>query len=52
MRKLTLDPNVTNPSAVKEPTLYVKVVSGVLELFYQDSDGNEVQITSGGAVNA
>ena len=33
-------------------TYYTKDVSGIVEAFYIDSDGNEVQITTGGALNA
>lgn len=34
-----------------EGAIYTKTVSGVSELFYQDSDGTVVQLTAGGVLN-
>ena len=44
---------ITKPSlAADEGALFTKTVSTKSELVYEDEDGNEVQLTSGGKVNA
>lgn len=41
------------PTAVAaKGMLYVKTVAGLIELFYEDAAGTEVQLTTGGVVNA
>lgn len=49
-RKVTLRVGSAPTKADNKGILYAKDVSGKAELFYIDEDGNEVQITSGGAV--
>jgi hypothetical protein len=42
-----------DPTAVPDTgNLYTKDVAAVAELFYQDENSNEIQLTSGGAINA
>ena len=44
---------ITKPTlAADEVALYAKTVSTKSELFFEDEDGNEVQLTSRGKVNA
>ena len=50
---LSLSEQVSAPAAVSNAGwVYSKDVAGRTELFYRDDTGAEVQITSGGAVNA
>ena len=49
--KVTLIEQSSDPSAVTDRgILYTKDVSGVTEVFYRDSSGNVVQLTSGGKI--
>ena len=50
--KVTLREQASNPaSAANKGFVYSKDVAGVTELFYEDSAGNTIQLTSGGAIN-
>ena len=51
---MTMQTQATKPTvdATQTAALYVKDVgSGVIELFYEDEAGNEIQVTSGSALN-
>lgn len=50
-RKVTLRTGSAPTAVTDKGFVYVKDVSAKAELFYRDEDGNEIQITSGGALN-
>jgi len=51
---VTLQEQATKPTvdSTQKGAVYIKAVSGADELFYEDEAGNEIQITSGNALNA
>jgi len=53
-KKITLaETQVSDPTAYDDcGYLYIKEVSGIKELFWEDSDGNVVQLTSGGKLTS
>lgn len=52
-KKVTLAPLATKPTlpGASYGAIYTKTASGAVELFYEDSDGTEVQLTSGGILS-
>jgi len=52
-KKVTLPELAEAPAYIANAgLLYTKETSGKTELFFEDGDGNEIQLTSGGALNA
>lgn len=52
-KQVTMRALVADPTAYDDVGyLYLKDVSGALELFYEDADGNVIQITDAGALNS
>lgn len=50
-KKITFNAQIAKPTAVANKFfLYTKDVSGKVELFAEDEDGNEIQMTSGGSI--
>jgi hypothetical protein len=52
-KKVTLREQASAPTKeANKGYVYTKAVSGKTELFYEDEDGNEIQISSGGILNS
>jgi hypothetical protein len=52
-KKATLKPQGSDPTLeTGDGAIYSKTVATIAEMFYKDSDGNVIQLTSGGFINA